>query len=281
MLFQVETELTYEVHEPSTFIMNLALGAHPSQEIQSESFEVHPTVSVDEYITDEHGNHLHRFRAPNRKITVKYKGSANATYEMEDPKSLASKNPPELPLELLSYVIPSRYCESDKLKRLAAREFGGLERQDLQVQSICNWIHSNIDYVGQSTDSFTSAVDVVTGRVGVCRDFAHLGIALCRALNIPARFVSGYSPQLEPSDFHAVLEVWLDDSWCLFDPTRRISCEEFIRIGTGRDAADVPFANIIGSATLNELSVRCESLSNDSSSHSVESARSLVTVRQR
>jgi transglutaminase-like putative cysteine protease len=146
----------------------------------------------------------------------------------------------------MSHLFPSRYCESDQLGRFAWRRFGELAPGYARVDAICDWINDNVDYLEGSSDGSTSAYDTFTTRSGVCRDFAHLGITFCRALGIPARFVSAYGWKLEPQDFHAVFEAYLDGRWYLFDPTRMSPPEGVIRIGVGRDAADSAFATYFG-----------------------------------
>ena len=161
--------------------------------------------------------------------------------------------PADLPLDILYYLYPSRYCQSDRLLRFVAAEFGDLVPGYSRVTAICNWIYDNVLYLSGSSDSLTSACDTAIERVGVCRDFAHLGIAFCRALNIPARFVSGYAYGLNPPDFHAWFEAYLGGRWYLFDPTRLVPQNGLIRVGTGRDAADVSFATIFGPVQMNQM----------------------------
>ena len=122
--------------------------------------------------------------------------------------------------DVLRFILPSRYCESDALMRMAVLEFGTLTQGAQRVEAICVWIRDHIKYEIGTTQATHSAFDTVTGRVGVCRDFAHLAIAFCRALNIPARFVTGYATFADPPpDFHAVFEAYLGGRWHLFDPT--------------------------------------------------------------
>ena len=123
--------------------------------------------------------------------------------------------------------------------------------------SISDWIHDNVEYLRGSTDSMTSAFDTVTQRTGVCRDFSHLGIALCRALNIPARYFSGYAYQLDPPDFHACFECFIGGSWVVFDATRLAHLNGLVQIGTGRDAADAAVASIFGGAKCTAMTVSC------------------------
>jgi len=133
--------------------------------------------------------------------------------------------------------------------------FGNVEPGFSRVTAICDWINNNLDYQAGSTGESTSACDVLIQRVGVCRDYAHLAIALYRALCIPARYISGYAVALQSPDFHGFFEAYLRSRWYLFDATQMAPVEGFVRIGTGRDAADASFATIIGEATLTTLAV--------------------------
>lgn len=158
-------------------------------------------------------------------------------------------------METFQYLYPSRYCQSDMLFGLVQSEFNNLEPGYQRVAAICDWIYEKVTYLSGSSDSQTSAYETAMQRAGVCRDFAHLGVGFCRALNIPARFVSVYAYKLEPQDFHAVFEVYLGDRWYLFDATKLAPKEGFIRVGTGRDAADVSVATIFGSVKLEEMKI--------------------------
>ena len=131
-----------------------------------------------------------------------------------------------------------------------------------KVLAINDWIYSNIEYVLGSTNAQTSAMDTLIERVGVCRDFAHLGIALCRALSIPARYFTGYAYQLSPQDFHACFEAYIDGNWIVFDATRLAPLNGLVKIANGRDAADSAVASIFGAAQGNNVTVNCEVLDN-------------------
>jgi transglutaminase-like putative cysteine protease len=154
--------------------------------------------------------------------------------------------------------MTSPYCESDKLVRLAQHEFGKLQHGFSRVTAICNWIHDNVEYLQGSSNPLTSAYDTATERAGVCRDFAHLAIAFCRAVLIPARFVAGYAYALQPPDFHAYFEAYLNGAWYIFDSTRLTPQTGLIRVGSGHDAADTSFATIFGPATFSSLTVMME-----------------------
>ena len=155
--------------------------------------------------------------------------------------------------------------------KLAQDEFASCSPGYAKVRAVCDWIYQKVDYISGSSDSHTSAYDTATQRSGVCRDFAHLGIAFCRALSIPARFVSAYAWQLDPPDFHACFEAYLGDKWYLFDATCLAPTNGLVRIGTGRDAADTAFATVFGAVQLNNMDVYIENL--DEQSAETESDR--------
>lgn len=257
MKFRVGCKLKYWVPQPSTFFFNLAAAERPRQAVERETISFGPEIEPDTHTDTHSGNRYHRFRTQGqgRELHVSYEATVSTTPLCRDPMQLSAVPPHRLPLETLPYLLPSRYCQSDQLMRLAHREFGRAPPGYPQVQAICDWIYRNVDYLAGTTTSLTSAYDTATERAGVCRDFAHLGIAFCRAVNIPARFVSAYAYNLNPPDFHAVFEAWLDGAWYLFDPTRRAPTAGLVRIGTGRDASEVSFALIIGGAKLSYMDV--------------------------
>src|SRR5208282_3440871 len=157
--------------------------------------------------------------------------------------------------EAIPYLLSSRYCEVEQLFALACAEFGQITPGYAQAQAVCAWIRAHIAYRVGTSSPATTARDVLANRAGVCRDFAHLAVALCRALNIPARFVTAYTRYEEPpEDFHALFEAYLGGRWQLFDPTELAPIDSIVRIGVGRDAADVAFATYFGSARLRRLS---------------------------
>jgi transglutaminase-like putative cysteine protease len=165
-----------------------------------------------------------------------------------------------LPDDVLVYTLPSRYCESDLFIADAWAMFGNIPAGWAQVQAVCDWIHANIAYAKGSTSSTTS-YDVYQARQGVCRDFAHLGVTFCRALNYPARYVCGYLPDINvpidpvPMDFHAWFEVFMGGTWHTFDARHNRHRTGRTLIGSGRDAVDVAFATIFGGAQLVNMAV--------------------------
>jgi transglutaminase-like putative cysteine protease len=251
--YEFGCELNYTIEQSSTLIFNIAIVNNNHQTIVEESIKTNPQLRIEEYITYVEKNRYFRVNVPAGNLQVSYRAIAQLSPYYANPNTVFEVPPAYLPLDTLYYLYPSRYCQSDRLLRFVAAEFGDLVPGYSRVTAICNWIYDNVVYLSGSSDSLTSACDTAIERVGVCRDFAHLGIAFCRALNIPARFVSGYAYGLNPPDFHACFEAYLGGRWYLFDPTRLVPQNGLIRVGTGRDAADVSFATIFGSVQINEM----------------------------
>lgn len=261
--FQVGCQLEYSLTDASTFIFNICAVNQNSQNVFQENIQIEPSYNFEEYIAPIVNNRYLRINVPEGNLKLSYQATVEICYIEENVNVIPENTPAELPLETLYYLYPSRYCQSDRLITLAQKLFGDLVPDYSKVTAICNWIYENVDYIAGSTNSQTSAYDTVVERAGVCRDFAHLAIAFCRALNIPARFVSAYAYNLNPPDFHACFEAYLGNRWYLFDPTRLVYPHGLIRIGTGKDAADVSFATIFGSAQLEQMNLFVESLDNN------------------
>ncbi|MDA8746261.1 transglutaminase family protein, partial [Rubripirellula amarantea] len=225
------------------------------QATTEESIEVHPFHKVEECAVGPLGNRLLRLNAMPGDLTILYQATVELHAEEVDSSNVGEVNYENLPADVLTYLNPSRYCESDKLFRFAAEEFGGLVPGYSRVTAICNWTFEHLTYTPGSTGPTTTACDVLLQRSGVCRDYAHVAISLCRAMGIPARYVSGYAVNLQPPDFHGFFEAFLDGRWFLFDATRLAPVGGFVRIGTGRDAADVAFSTIRGDAQSVEMEV--------------------------
>lgn len=254
MKFNVASRLAYEVRDTTVFLLNIEAAALRNQKILTERLNLTPAVAVDRHELDG-GTRLVRVVVEPGRFEVDYAATIDLSMYDADPASLGETPVAELPLEVTPFLNPSRYCQSDRLARFALREFGTLPPGHQRVTAICNWIYDHVDYLSGSSTSETSAYDTMVQRAGVCRDFAHLGIAFCRALSIPARFASSYAWQLDPPDFHAVFECYLDGAWYLFDPTRKAALQGLVRIGVGRDAADAAFATIFGNAVMTDMAV--------------------------
>jgi transglutaminase-like putative cysteine protease len=250
MEFAIGCSLAYTVNSPAALVFNLEAAALPRQIIRSESLISHPPIEPERFTVPETGNRLIRYVVKRGSFRLDYRAEVTLDPLMQDPSAVGEFQAEDLPMTTLPHLYASRYCQSDKLSRFAMRQFGEEPAGYQRVAAICNWIYGNVDYISGATDALTSAFDTVTQRAGVCRDFAHLGIALCRAMGIPARYVSAYAWRLSPPDFHAVFEAYLNGptggAWYLFDPTRMTGADGLVRIGIGRDAADVAFCSIYG-----------------------------------
>jgi len=250
MEFSVRAILSYRVKQDTPFVFNVQAQSFAGQTIKAESLRIEPKLPVEDWTMPESDNRYFRLIAPGGGFKLSYQATVLLTHPAENPAQVFEVPPGELPLSALTHLFPSRYCQSDRLNRFAQRTFGKLPSGYQRVAAICNWIHDNVDYVSGASDALTSAYDTVSQRAGVCRDFAHLGIALCRALGVPARYVSAYAWRLEPPDFHGVFEALLrgpsGSGWYMFDPTRMADPNGIVRIGIGRDAAEVAFCTQFG-----------------------------------
>ena len=262
-IIRVGCELRYRVTAPSSFLFNIAVAHTPHQAVQQERFTTVPHAEYTVENVGEEGNRVVRLQAQVGDLTLHYQATVRLEPAVDDPPTLREAEHLALPSEVLSYLNPSRYCESDRLLRLAWKEFGEITPGYARVAAICDWTHARLDYVGGSTDVRSSACDVLVQRAGVCRDFAHVALTLCRALSIPARYVSGYAVGLMPPDFHGFFEAYLGTRWYLFDATRMAPRDGFVRLGTGRDAADAAFATVIGTATLEDMKVSAQELTDE------------------
>ncbi len=246
----IDALLEYDVSSPTHFLFNIEAAFHPGHQVVQERLTVTPSVKLRSFIDERSGNRFIRLDAPRGVLSVNYHAKVKLL-TLPVPLHLDETPVTGLPDEVLRYLLPSRYCESDSLSRVAQQLFGHLPQGLSRVRAIEGWIHDSINYLPGFSNSTTTAQEVFVQRAGVCRDFAHLGITLCRALNIPARLVVGYVYFDEPpQDFHALFEAWLDGRWVLFDATRMAPTDRVVRVGTGRDAKDVAFATIFGAVQM-------------------------------
>jgi transglutaminase-like putative cysteine protease len=243
--------LAYDVVDAgSDFIFNIHAAQTQCQTVVSEQLDISQPVAPSFFTEAGSGNRVMRLRAEQGPLQVAYEATVDITHRAHAPESLFETGIAALPPDALVYLYPSRYAQSDRLCRFANREFGYMTPGYQRVVAIQKWVQSHVSFQSGSTNGSTSAIDTLVERVGVCRDFAHLMIGLCRALNIPARFVSGIDfgadPALGPTDFHAYVEVMLSGRWFVLDPSGVSPPMGLIRIGTGRDAGDTAFATIFG-----------------------------------
>lgn len=243
--------LTYQIEVPGAdFIFNIQAARTAQQSVVWEQLDITPYAFSEESLEPFTQNRTLRLYAPGGPLSVSYQSTVDVRHHVLPPHEVDEVPVAHLPPGVLPYLYPSRYCQSDTLGALVMAQFGHLPRGHGRVQAVVDWVQSQVAFRSNTSHSGTSALDTLRDRMGVCRDFAHLAIALCRALNIPARFVTGFDygadPVLGPPDFHAYLEAYLGHRWYLFDPSGTAIPMGLIRIGTGRDAADVAFATILG-----------------------------------
>jgi transglutaminase-like putative cysteine protease len=239
MKLSIKAELVYQFAQTSQIIANLEASHTGDQMILSESLEIQPPAKL---LSDETPYGDRRIRASlSGEVTIRYLSVVENKVRQLLPQTGRQHVWSELPGDVLPFLLPSRFCPSDKFMRFAQREFGGAGDGVARVMAILEWINRNVDYVSGVSNAETTAERTFVDRAGVCRDFTHLGITLARALGIPARAVSAYALELNPPDFHAVFEVFIENGWWLIDPTRLAPIEGIVRIGSGRDASDIAF----------------------------------------
>lgn len=249
MIFDVGCELSYDVVEPTTLFLSVDVLQSPQHLVAFQAVVASATVTEEVYRYEASGNLYRRMLLPSGPVTITATAQVDVQPHRQAPHTVHEIPVAQLPMSVVPYLFSSRYCQSDDLARFAWRQFGGFDPGHGRVTEICNWIYREVDYLAGSSHSATSAADTFKLRAGVCRDFAHLGITFCRALGIPARFVSAYGWQLEPQDFHAVFEAYLGGRWYLFDATRQCPLDGIVRIGVGRDAADAAYSTYYGQMT--------------------------------
>lgn len=213
-----------------------------------------PTPNSDAW-TDEIGNYQRRLLAPAGEFHFNYRATIESITNTPIPDDAVQHAPLELPMDTFVYLRPSRYCPSDRLERLATDLFGSITTGGARVNAISSWVYENVQYQYGTSNAQTSALDTLIERVGVCRDFAHLTISLCRASGLPARYVSGYALGLKPCDFHGYVQVFVGGAWRNVDATIPDIRPALIPIAVGRDAADVAMLTTMGPATVQEQTV--------------------------
>ena len=256
MLIRVGYDIEFNL--PAETAMLAMLNVHPSRSLdllEPDEVRTEPSLLVSNYF-DSFGNRCTRFLAPAGKLRL-----FNSTLVLDpgrpDPVKLSASECPvsDLPEDALVYLLNSRYCEVDRFSSIAYDLFGQTQRGWPRVQAICEWVHNKVRFDYASARPTKTAMDVFTERVGVCRDFQHLAVTLCRAMNIPARYATGYLgdisvPVCGPMDFSAWFEVFLDRCWWTFDARHNVPRIGRVLMATGRDASDVALTTSFGQADL-------------------------------
>jgi len=262
-------ELSFEAQELTPLILMLRPRSGAGQWIIREEYQITPIVNVTEF-TDMYGNLCQRVVAPEGPFSIYFSATVQTADEIDVSPGAPYTPVEELPDDVLHYTLPSRYCQSDQLGDLAVEITKNSVPGYDQAEAIRRWIHENVVYQYGTSDASTSAVDTADKRIGVCRDFTHLGITLCRALNIPARMVVGYLYKLDPMDLHAWFEAYVDGRWFTFDATQNQPRGNRITVAYGRDAADVAFTTQFGAMTLNSMKVWVDAVDVDNEEKKVD-----------
>jgi transglutaminase-like putative cysteine protease len=262
MLIRLGYDIGFNIPAPVTIVA--MLHVHPSRTadlLEPDEIQLNPDVPTTSYI-DTFGNRCTRFVAPTGHMQLK--GSTLIEDSgLEDPTPLEATEHPvsDLPNETLLYLLNSRYCEVDRLSNVAVELFGNVQPGWARVQAITSWVYSKVAFGYQHARSTKTALDVFTERVGVCRDYQHLAVTFCRALNIPARYVTGYlgdigiPPSFSPMDFSAWFEVYLSNRWWTVDARHNRPRIGRVLMAVGRDASDVAITTSFGIANLTNFTV--------------------------
>jgi transglutaminase-like putative cysteine protease len=258
MQFKVNVNLDYQILSSSTLILNILAHAR-DQKIKKENLQANSKIKFLEPYGSE--NRIVSIATKEKNdLQITYEAIVDTTYELFTCDDVKDFDVEHASAEVLSYLNPSRYCQSDLMYQAAGNMFASYDNDYDKVAAITDWIYNNIKYISGSSNEHTTAIDSFNNNAGVCRDFAHLGITFCRALTIPARYFTCYAYQLYPKDFHACFEAYINGQWMLFDATKLAPINGFVKIAVGRDAADVPVANIFGIVNLLKSEVFCETI---------------------
>jgi transglutaminase-like putative cysteine protease len=245
MWLRTACKLAFDVEVPTPFIFMLRPRSGSQQWVSREIYNIYPPVAVTEYM-DLYRNFCQRLIAPKGLFVVETSADIWATDTIDVAADAPFNEIQTVPDDVLVYLLPSRYCESDKLGYIARSLVGDIQPGYRQVAFLVDWIQHTIQYAPGSNSLQLSAAQVIQQQEGVCRDLAHLGIALCRSLSIPARLVVGYLYGLEPMDFHAWFEAYVGGQWYTLDPTQKMPKGGRVAVAYGRDAADVAICTQFG-----------------------------------
>jgi len=262
--FDLSIALDYDVVTPSDFVLLIQPAQTACQRVTWERLRTEPVLATHEELYGSPPSRHLRLSAPPGKLHIRYDAIVDVVHHFALPSDVEEVPVARLPAEVLPYVYPSRYCQSDRMMAFAREQFGNVPQGYARVEAIRAWVQNYLTFTPGASHAGTCALETFECRNGVCRDYAHLMITLCRALNIPARLATGIDygadPALGPPDFHCYVETYLGGRWYLFDPSGISPRMGLIRIGTGRDAADVAFATIFGTVqgSMPRIAIRAE-----------------------
>ena len=249
MRLSIHVELDYRFAQPTDVLLTLEVAQLPDQRLIEDMLTIDGAGPLRP-IAGGDGIGRHTWLTAEGTLRAAYRAEVEVQRSAPALAELAAVALRDLPPEVTPYLWPSRYCEADRFESFVERKFGGLTGGAC-IAAMADWIHGELDYVLGSSDSTTTAADTFVSRQGVCRDYSHLLAAFARAAGVPARLVSAYGWKVDPPDFHALVEVWLDGAWHLVDPSRLASVESVVRICVGRDATDIAFMTSFGTAEMN------------------------------
>ena len=264
MKFKVSAKIDYKALSPSTLLLSTQPFRSLNQLVIEETFTTNPDLNRKELNSLAGEKRFSIIDIPdNGAITVQYEAVIENSVKVIQASQLDDVPISLMTASALTYLNPSRYCQSDKLYKFAYNKFGKIGNAFQKVMAIRDWIYNNVEYSSGYTTPQTSAFDTITEQTGVCRDFAHLGIALCRALTIPARYFTCYAYQLQPQDFHACFEAYLGGYWVIIDATKMVPINGLVKIATGVDATDTALASIFGNLQFQGMEVSTTLLSEE------------------
>ncbi|HMB48804.1 MAG TPA: transglutaminase family protein [Afifellaceae bacterium] len=256
MQIEISTRLHYRFSAETDVLLQVEAAATGEQVLKQANIEISDNLNFWR-ISGEEGIGDRIWITADADMTCDYSARVNISRTSPDLVSLSQLAPHSLPVEAVRYLLASRYCPSDEFQNFVRSEFGSA-LGGARIAAMREWVAEKVNYVSGASNADTTALDTFVQRQGVCRDFAHLVITFARASGIPARMASVYAPGVEPQDFHAVAQVYLDDAWHLVDATGMAGADEIAIIGVGRDAADISFMTSFGGALLIEQSVKVE-----------------------
>jgi transglutaminase-like putative cysteine protease len=253
MRLKIDVLLDYWVPATADILLTIEVAQLPDQRLIEDLLTVDGSGPLTPIVGEE-GIGQRTWLSAEGRLHATYQATVDIDRPTLDIVGLAAAPKAELPPLVAPYLFPSRYCEADRFETFVETHFGDQDG-GAKIQAMADWIGREMAYVPGSTDGETTAADAFVARQGVCRDYAHLMATFARAAGIPARLVSGYALDLEPPDFHALVEVWLDGGWHLVDATGLAPTANVARICVGRDATDIAFMTIFGTADLIEQKV--------------------------
>jgi transglutaminase-like putative cysteine protease len=274
MLIRLGYDIIFDIPRPVPFVALLKVYPSRVNDLRRpDLLMVDPATNVECYF-DSFGNNCCRFLAPAGQIRLTNSTVIYDTGEPDPVAPWAREIPVEnLPNDVLRYLLSSRYCEVDRMSNIAAELFGGIAPGWNRVQAVCSWVHDRVTFGYQYANSQKTALDVYTDRCGVCRDFQHLAVTMCRALNIPARYVTGYLGDIGvpaspvPMDFSAWFEVYLENRWWTFDARHNQPRIGRVLMAVGRDASDVALTTSFGSSILRQFLVVTDEVPEHETAH--------------